>query len=151
MVSYKNAPLNKEKFFSLSRKECKALMKQIFAERFKELRLEKGYTQKHLAQILHISRSCLCTWEHGIRMPYISIFFEITSLFEVSADYMLGLTNMRENNIVCDDLIKCNKAVYLDVSKLDDESLYTLISAYNELIIKQASRNRKSYKRSITA
>lgn len=151
MYTDKSAPLNKKIFNSISRHECNELIKSTFSKRFKQLRKEKGYTQEHLAHILHVSRSCLCTWEHGVRMPYITVFFEITSLFGVSADYMLGLTNMRENNIYCPDLIKCNKAVYLDVSKLDDESLYTLISAYNELLINQSHHNRKSYKRTITA
>ncbi len=151
MYTDKSAPLNKKNFPSLSRRECNELIKVTFAKRFNQLRKEKGYTQAHLSQILHVSRSCLCTWEHGVRMPYISIFFKITCLFGVSADYMLGLTNMREGNIYCNDLIKCNKSVFLDVSKLDNTSLYTLINAYNELLINQSHHNRKTYKHTITA
>lgn len=138
-----DAPLNKTEFFRLTPEECKKKMKQIFAERFKELRLEKKYTQSRLASILHVSRSCLCTWEHGIRMPELDLFCKIFTLFDIVPEYLLGATNRKNEFIRSNDLLYCNKATYLDVTKLDSSSLYQLVSFYNDLLRNQEKENLK--------
>ena len=143
MYIEKNAPLNKNEFFSCSPAECRVKIKKIFSNRFKELRIEKSYTQSRLAQVLHISRSCLCTWEHAVRMPDLSMFYEICTVLDVPPDYMLGLTNRKGDYLLNHDLIYCNKATYLDVSKLNHSNLYQLVSFYNDLLSEQRKERLK--------
>ena len=67
-------------------------MKTNFNERLKELRLSKNLTQTQLANETGISQSAINKWELGqrkITQEYIIILCEY---FNVSADYLLGLT-----------------------------------------------------------
>ncbi len=62
-----------------------------FGQRLKELRLEKGLTQKELADALKTNNSSVCDWECGRTEPSIEMILSLCRLFEVSADYLLGL------------------------------------------------------------
>lgn len=64
---------------------------EIFAERLKDLRNEKGLTQNQLAKELGLSHTAICRWESGLRMPTAQAIILIAKYFEVSADYLLGL------------------------------------------------------------
>ena len=59
--------------------------------RLKELRIDKGLTQKELADILKTNNSSICDWECGRTEPSIEMILSICRLFEVSADFVLGL------------------------------------------------------------
>ena len=59
--------------------------------RLKELRIEKGLTQKELADILKTNNSSICDWECGRTEPSIEMILSICRLVEVSADFVLGL------------------------------------------------------------
>ena len=62
-----------------------------FGERLKELRTEKGLSQKALASKLGCNQSMISFWENGINEPTITNLVKLTQIFEVSADYLLGL------------------------------------------------------------
>ena len=62
-----------------------------FAERLKELRLEKNLSIQALAKQIGIGSSSLCRWENGqadIRGTQLII---LSNFFGVSVDYLLGL------------------------------------------------------------
>lgn len=63
---------------------------EIFSRRVKELRLKKGFTQKEMAELLHVERSTY-TWYEGGRVPAMEIVRKISQIFGVSADYLLGV------------------------------------------------------------
>lgn len=66
---------------------------EIFSKRLKELRLEKKLSIASLADDTGISSSSLCRWENeqaDIKGAYLII---LAKYFNVSADYLLGLTN----------------------------------------------------------
>jgi transcriptional regulator with XRE-family HTH domain len=65
----------------------------IFCERLRELRKEKGLSQKALAEILQTTNSSVCDWEKGRSQPDLTMLAKIAGYFEVSADYLLGLEN----------------------------------------------------------
>ena len=67
-------------------------MKNIFAEKLKELRLEAGLTQKQLADKLgnNIDQSSIARWEQGTRMPLFDAVIIIANYFGVSIDYLAG-------------------------------------------------------------
>ena len=63
-----------------------------FKTRLKELRLEKGLSQKQLGEIIGASYSAVGYWETGINEPKISYVIALCKFFDVSADYLLGLS-----------------------------------------------------------
>lgn len=68
-------------------------MNKVFPSRLKELRTEKGVSQKILAKKLHISISTLSHWECGYQEPSFEDLVALCNYFEVSADYFLGISD----------------------------------------------------------
>ena len=66
-------------------------MKEIFAERLKELRLEKELGQETLAQELGLSHGIISLWENGLREPKLSNLVLLAKYFDVTMDYLVGL------------------------------------------------------------
>ena len=64
-----------------------------FAVRLKELRIEKSYSQSKLAQLLNVDQRTISNWEKAVREPNFDMLIKITLLFDVSADYLLGITD----------------------------------------------------------
>lgn len=92
----------------------------MVADRIKQLRISNNMTQTDLARKLNITRSSVNTWEMGISTPSTTYIVELSQLFKVSTDYLLGLSN----NIT------------LDVSMLHDreiQMLYELVQYFKEL------------------
>lgn len=63
----------------------------MFDKRLKELRLQNGYTQKNLADLVGCDQSMIARWEKGECEPTASAIKNIALIFCVSADYLLGL------------------------------------------------------------
>lgn len=65
---------------------------QIFlSKNLKELRLERGYTQKQIAELLKINSVTYLHYEKGQREPPLSLLADMAILFDVSVDYLLGI------------------------------------------------------------
>ena len=62
-----------------------------FCERFKELRKENNLSTVELGKKLAVSNSTITRWENGTIIPSIEHLYNIAVLFNVSADYLLGL------------------------------------------------------------
>ncbi len=65
---------------------------KIFAERLKELRLEKNISQGKLAMLLEVSPAVVCYWETDRSEPTAPNLVKISDFFDVSVDYLLGRT-----------------------------------------------------------
>lgn len=63
----------------------------LFAERLKELRAYKQCTQKQLAIFLGLTPNSVCEWENKRSEPSIETLLKISTYFDVSIDYLLGL------------------------------------------------------------
>ena len=68
-------------------------MENIFFERLKELRAEKGVGQVELATQINVSKGIISLWENGLREPKLSNLIVLARFFEVSIDYLVGLEN----------------------------------------------------------
>ena len=66
-------------------------MKEVFAERLKELRLERGLGQVQLAKELDVGKSVVSLWELGKCEPTLSKLIAMARFFCVSIDYLAGL------------------------------------------------------------
>ncbi len=67
----------------------------INIERLKEIRNDKDYTQKDIADYLNISQVQYSRYETGIRIIPIDLLAKLANLYQVSIDYLLGLTDIR--------------------------------------------------------
>ena len=68
-------------------------MKIKLGQRLKELREEKGYTQKQLAEKLGINSVTYLHYEKEQREPPLALLADISRFYGVSVDYLLGLTD----------------------------------------------------------
>lgn len=59
--------------------------------KIKELRKEKKLRQKDLAELLNKSTTAVASWEQGLSEPNVNDIRLLCKIFNVSADYLLGL------------------------------------------------------------
>ncbi len=62
-----------------------------FPNRLKTLREKMGYTQSDLAKKLSLTRASVNAWEMGLSSPSTPFVVELSRLFHVTTDYLLGL------------------------------------------------------------
>ena len=65
--------------------------------RFQERLLQElkscKYTQKELAEKLHIRESNITNWKNGKNIPSLEVFYQLCLILEVSSDYLLGISD----------------------------------------------------------
>lgn len=66
---------------------------KIFAERLKELRLEAGLSTQQLAEKLGFTNASISRWERDLCEPSIVAVVAVAKFFNVSADYLSGLSD----------------------------------------------------------
>ena len=72
---------------------------KTFALRFRELRIEKGLTQKEIAQLLNTTNKKISFWETDFSDPSLDEVVDVARYFGVSTDYLLGLQDEFGNEI----------------------------------------------------
>lgn len=72
---------------------------KMTAERIKELREARGWTQAELARRLSITRNGVNSWEQGLSMPSPACLVDLAKLFSVSTDYLLGVERLETVNV----------------------------------------------------
>lgn len=77
-------------------------MRKQFGDRLKELRSEKQLTQEQLAKIFNTGKASISNYESNRRIPDPYLVEKYADFFEVSIDYMLGKTDMRND----EDILK---------------------------------------------
>lgn len=68
-------------------------MNTKFQQRLKELRTSRGLSQKQLGEIIGATYSAVSFWETGINEPKASNVIKLAQYFEVTSDYLLGITD----------------------------------------------------------
>ena len=66
-----------------------------FSDRLKQLRNEKGVLQRELADYLNVSRVTITQYENGSRSPDDETKKKIAEYFNVSLDYLMGFSDIR--------------------------------------------------------
>lgn len=69
--------------------------KEIFSQRLIEQREKKGVSRQTAADDLGISRASLEYYEKGLRVPDVVVLAKIADYYNVSADYLLGRSDVR--------------------------------------------------------
>lgn len=71
------------------------LFREIFCENLKELRNEKGWSQKTTAKKLGVPVSTYANWEQGRREPSIYDIFNFLWVFEITADELFTISELQ--------------------------------------------------------
>lgn len=66
-----------------------------FKDRLRELRIEKKCSVRSLAESLEKSESAIRMWETGKAKPDADTLIKLSDFFEVSTDYMLGISGVK--------------------------------------------------------
>ncbi len=64
-----------------------------FGTRLKELRKSKHITQQELAEAVNLVKSSISAYEKDLKYPSIDVLIKLSNYFDVSCDYLLGLTD----------------------------------------------------------
>lgn len=71
----------------------------MISEKIKALRESHNWTQSELARRLNITRNGVNSWEQGLSTPSLSSIIELSKVFSVSTDYLLGLSDLDHINV----------------------------------------------------
>ena len=89
-----------------------------FPKRLKELRLNAGLTQKDLAKAIDVGRTTISEYESGKIVPKQEGLLKIANHFNVSVDYLTGVSNERatrkQNESSLDTLLNTVHYILLD-------------------------------------
>ena len=66
--------------------------KQTIGDRLRQIREEQNLTSGQVACKLKIDRRTWLSWEHGDRFPTVPMLMDICETFNVSADWLLGIS-----------------------------------------------------------
>lgn len=97
--------------------------------RIRFLREQIGKTQGELADLINVKRYTVSDWENERTEPDIESINNLCKIFNVSSDYLLGLSNIpnpnEDNDIQLDDF---QFALYGEVKDLTEEQKQTLLN-----------------------
>lgn len=68
--------------------------------RLRELRLEKGITQKELAKDFNVTQAKISRWENRVYDPSLDYIIKFAAYFNVTMDYLLGLVDGKHEYIM---------------------------------------------------
>ena len=65
-------------------------------ENIRNLRIDRSYTQKQIGEYLGISQNTYSQYEIGILNYPVEVIVKLALFYNVSADYLLGLTSEKQ-------------------------------------------------------
>jgi transcriptional regulator with XRE-family HTH domain len=92
-------------------------------EKLKSLRIAKKLTQKQVADRIGLAISAVSSYESGTRYPSYDVLIKLATMFHVSTDYLIGMTDVRN----------------IDITGLSDEEVSVIAQMVDIL------RNKKQY------
>ena len=71
----------------------------MISDTIKALRTSRNWTLAELARRLCVTRNGVNSWEQGLSMPSLSSIVELSKVFSVSTDYLLGVDELNVVNV----------------------------------------------------
>ncbi len=100
------------------------------SERLKELRNEKGVSQKEVARSLKTTDVTIGRYENGDREPKGDMLYSLAKYYDVSVDYILGYS---DNKKPLTDLSEKQKKAIELANQLTDEEFNNIINLINSM------------------
>lgn len=112
-----------------------------FGERIKKLRTERQWTQEYVCEKLNISSGALSRYETDMYEPKsLDLIKDFANLFEVSTDYLLGKSDIRNPNKI--DESKLNVAFESGYDGLNETNKTLINNIISTLKIQQDIENK---------
>ena len=67
-----------------------------FREQLMELRKQRGWSQEQLGAKIGVTRQTVSKWETGDTTPELAKLIELSSLFEISVDRLIGIEERKD-------------------------------------------------------
>lgn len=90
-IRFRNSGFDEEGYMLFT--ECK------IGERLKELRKQKGWTQQEVGDKIGVTKSVISFYEKQNRAPSPEVLIKFAELYEVSADYLLGIEKVQDTHL----------------------------------------------------
>ena len=71
----------------------------MLSERLRKLRKDRNWNQVDLAKRLNVAKQTVSNWENDNIQPSIDMLIKLSKIFNVSTDYLLGLTPTNSINV----------------------------------------------------
>ena len=62
----------------------------LLSKRLKELRINRGLTQRELGERVNVTKVSICCYENGMRTPTLDTLTKLGKVLDVDVDYLLG-------------------------------------------------------------
>lgn len=120
-----------------------------FANRLKELRMERNLKQSEFASAMGVAANTVSIWERGVRKPEFHVLESIAAYFNVTLAYLLGETEERcstdglEDVKWEDEAIAENrrlKEICTRLIRLSNPTMNILVAAINQAYQEDAAR-----------
>ena len=103
---------------------------KILGKRVQQLRRDYNMTQDDLGKILGVGKTTISNYENGNSFPDSEKLLQLSEVFEVTTDYLLGASDVRDRSILTPKDEK-NIAKTLDVLKYQIENSKEIPLNYN--------------------
>jgi len=119
----------------------------VFAKRLRELIESTGVSQAELANSVGVTRQAINSYTLGNTVPNSDVLTDIAKYFDVSSDYLLGLIDIKSNDItvksICEEIGLSDKSVnlliYLNrIKKLEKEARTLLAKDTNRNLVRES-------------
>ncbi len=114
----------------------------MISEKIKELRKQSKMSQEMLANKLNVSRQAVTKWETGAGIPSLESLMDIAKLFNVSLDYLTGVTHAsqeRDHIFVSRTEYDIERAKHYEIKFLDVSKLDVSFNSGEKLIVELLS------------
>lgn len=108
----------------------------LLGVRLKALREEKGLTQSELASMLNVTKSTISYYENGERIPTVSNLYELSKVFNVGLDYLMG----NDQYIIAEDSEVENYGMYMAKEELKFIKEVRRYNKFHREVIKNPER-----------
>ena len=109
---------------------------KIFAERIRNLRIDKKMTQQELANIVGLTSTGVSYWESGKAIPNFETMTKLSNYFGVSIDYLTGKKELENKGMVL-----FRKAE--QVNEKDRDKMYSIIDSTIDIFLQEQEDNDK--------
>ena len=102
------------------------------SDRLKRRRKEVKKTQLEVANILGVDHTTISKWENGIYEPDAITLRKIAELYDVTSDYLLGLTDDPKGNITNDQAKNAVMEIYARLPRDKQRIIDDMIRALDQ-------------------